>query len=1029
MEYRVLGPLEISAENHLIDIASGRQRIVISTLLLAANQVVPLSRLVDAVWDDAPPVTAKSQVQICISALRQQLADAGAAGVIVTRTPGYMIDVPDDALDVKQFELLVTRGRQSAAERRAHEAVHDLRAALSLWRGPAVVGVESRIVQAAATRLNEERLNVLEECIDLELGLGRHRELIGELAELVVQYPLRERLRAQHMVALYRSGRQAEALESFRAVRQIFMEELGLDPGEELCALERAILANDTMLDLPRGVRRGPEEGRFPTAAVPRQLPAAVADFTGREDILDKLCDLLSPRTKDPDAARYVAVASLNGKGGVGKTALALHAAHALRDDYPDGQLFIHLQEADGRPVSPSESLEQFLRAFGVAPAALPSGLAELTAIYRSALAHRRVLIVLDDADSVRQVRPLIPGNPNCAVIVTSRNPLPGLEGAHNFDIGDLDEKASVTLFARVIGTDRVRAEEASARALARLCGYLPLALRIVAAKLAMRRHWRINRMVSRMEDEERRLDELVLGGMGIRTTLCLSYDNLSEDARRLFCRLSMLGAADFASWVSAPLIDADAEFAGDLLDSLVEARLVEVRVTEDRGARFRLHDLIRLYALERLTVEDPPAERTAALRRMLGCWLFLATEAHRRAYGGDFAVLHGSAEHWVLPDHIVGELLRKPLDWFRLEHTGLISAVFQAGQARLDELCWDLAMTSVTLFESDYHIADWQKTHEVALDAARRAGNVRGEAAMLYSLGCLAVTVRLADASRYLDPALLLFEKLGDAHGSAMTLGMLAFAYRIAGDYDSALAQYQKALTGFRQVGDKVGEADALTNMAQIHLDREDFDAVSDLLNEALVICRSFRAWRIVAQTEYRLGEFLLRKGDLEQAEWAFVSVLRAVVREGDVVGEAYALQGLGTARMMQGRYDLAEENLHAAVILSRRVGDSLVHGRALLAFAEFLLGRERHAAARLLIDEALEVFSELSTAAVWRARFLELKGRLDERRGRHAAAREAWRAALDLVGDADPALSRALVAVLRRGDEAGPRAAAAAD
>jgi DNA-binding SARP family transcriptional activator len=1028
MEYRILGPLEISAGENLVDIASNRQRIVISVLLLAANRVVPLGRLVDAVWDDAPPVTAKSQVQICISALRQQLADAGATGVIVTRPPGYLIELHDDTLDVKQFERLVATGRQSAAERRMQEAAGDMRGALSLWRGPAAAGIESRIVQAAATRLNEERLSVVEECIDLELKLGRHRELIGELAELVAQHPLRERLRAQHMLALYRSARQAEALQSFRAVRKIFLDELGLDPGEELCALERAILANDRALDLDADACRGPEESRFPVAMVPRQLPAAVADLAGREGLLANLKDLLSPTAANPVAARYVPVVVLNGKGGAGKTAAALHAAHALCEDYPDGQLFIQLNGTDGRPVSAAESLERFLRAFGVAPTSLPSGLAELTAIYRSMLAHRRVLMVLDDATSALQVTPLIPGTANCAVIVTSRHPLPGLEGAHVFEVGDLDEQASVTLLSRAIGTERVRAEEAAARALARLCGYLPLALRIAAAKLAIRQHWKISRMVKRMEGEERRLDELVLGGMGIRTTLYLSYDNLGEDARRLLRRLSLLGAADFASWISAPLLGADAETAADLLDSLVEARLVEVRITEGQGARFWLHDLIRIYALERLTVEESLVERTAALRRMLGCWLFLATEAHRREYGGNFAVLHGSAEYWALPDDIVDDLLHRPLDWFRLERAGLIAAISRAALAKLDELCWDLAMTSVTLFESDYHIGDWRKTHEIALDVTRRAGNRRGEAAILYSLGCLAATERFADASRYLEPALQLFNSLGDMHGYAMTLGMIAFVRRITGDYDAALGLYREALAGFRQVGDEVGEADALTNMAQVYLDREDYDAVEDLFDRALAICRSLDAWRIVAQTKYRLGEFLLRKGDLEQAEWAFSSVLGAVRREGDLIGEAYALQGLGVARTMQGRYELAEQDLQAALILSRRLGDCLVRGRALLSFAELLLGQEKHAAARLLVDEALVVFNELATASVWRARFLELKGRLDERRGRPAAAQEAWRTALDLVGDADPALRRTLVAALRRG-EAGPQAAVTAD
>jgi len=1014
MDFKLLGSLEVVADGGTLEFGSARQSIVLSMLLLQANRVVPLSRLVDAVWDDDPPVTAKSQVQTCISALRRQLASVGSGRVIVTHSVGYAIRVPDDALDVAKFEHLTSRGRAASADDRAEEAVLDLRTALALWRGPAASGVESRLVHAAAQRLNESRLCVLEECIELELGLGRHHDLTGELSELIAQYPLRERLRAQYMLALYRSARQAEALESFRQIRQILVAELGLDPGEELCELERAILANDRALDLGPEARRRPAWAKN-DAEVPRQLPAAIADFTGRGDVLRSLSALLSAADGGQGGGRYVPVVTLTGKGGVGKTAIALHAAHALRRDYPDGQLFAQLQEADSQPISPLELLARFLRALGMAATALPSALAERTAIYRSSLGERRVLIVLDDADSVSQVLPLIPGSPNCAVIITCRNRLSGLDGAHELEVGDFDERTGVELLARVIGADRVQAEESSALALVRLCGCLPLALRIVAAKLATRTHWRIDQMVRRMTDEGKRLDELVLSGVGIRATLSLSYDSLGEHARRLFLLLGLLGTPDFASWVSAPLLDVDAETAGDLLDKLVEARLVEVRVREDGSARFHLHDLIRIYALELLAIKETTAARASALRRILGCWLSLATEAHRRRYGGDFAGLHGSAAHWTLPRDVVDELLGKPMSWFRAEHVALVSAVLQAGQAGLDELCWDLAMTSVTLFESEYHVDDWRKTHEVALEVTRRAGNLRGQAAILYSLGNLAVGERLGDATRYLDPALRIFGKLGDTHGRSLTLGILAFVDRLGGHYEQALARYQEALTGFRQVGDRVGEADALTNMAQIQIDREHFEEVEQLLEQALVICRSLNAPRITAQTEHRMGEFFLRTGDLYRAERSFRFVLQLVRDNSDVVGEAYALQGLGIVRTRQEQYALAETDLRAALSLSRQVGDHLVHGRALLACAEFYLAKEEPGSATSMIDEALVVFSELGPAAVWRARFLELKARLDEKADRTAAATAARQIALDLVRDLDLALARTLAAALR--------------
>jgi DNA-binding SARP family transcriptional activator/tetratricopeptide (TPR) repeat protein len=989
-------------------------------LLLAPRQQLPLSRLVDALWAQAPPLTAKNQVQICVSALRHQLADAGEPEAIVTCPTGYLINVADDSLDLKQFELLVARGRQSMALQQVEKAVDDLRAALSLWRGPALDGVESPVVRAAATHLNEERMNVTEERIDIELRLGRHRQLIGELGELVARYPYRERLRAMHMLALYRAGRQADALDSFRAIRRVLSVELGLVPGEELCALEQAILVNDETLDLGRDPYPSPYPGGpLVTAApvAPHQLPAAPARLSGRDEIIERLRAHLSPAASPSAglAPRRVPVAVLTGKGGIGKTALALHVGHLLSDDYPDGQLFADLEESRGRSLVPADWLERFLRALGVPPTALPEDLAEQSAAYRSILAGRRVLIVLDAAASIGQVMPLIPGNWECAVIITSRYPLAELEGARYFDVGDLDEASSLGLLAEVIGADRIDAEEEAARELARLCGFMPLALRLAASKIAGRRHWTISKLVARLADEARRLDELELRGVGIRATFHFSYHNLHDDARRLFRRLSLLGLVDFSSWVCAPLLDADAATAANILDSLVEVCLVEVRDDPAGAPRYCLHGLIRIYALERLTAEESTLDRTAALHRLLGCWLFLATEAHHRAYGGRFAILHGTAEHWRLPAVTAAELLEKPLDWFRLEHAGLVAAISQAAHAGVDDLCWDLAISSVTLFETGYHLSDWRSTNEIALAAARHVGNSRGEAAMLYSLGYLALTERQpVTAARQLAPAFLLFKRIGDVHGCALTVNLLAYAKRLNGDHRAALSQYRKALAGFREAKDKVSEVDSLTSMAQIYLDMEDYGNSEELLRQALGICRHLDGWRITAQTQYRLGEFLLRRGELQRAESTFESVLRTVRVEGDLVGEAYALQGLGTVRLRQGRYQLAEEILSSAVRVSRQLSDGFARGGAVVAFTDLLLQQERYDVASMLINEALGVFGRIGWAAVWRARFLGLQGRVEACTGKLEAARESWQAALELAGSADTALVRQLTAAL---------------
>jgi DNA-binding SARP family transcriptional activator/tetratricopeptide (TPR) repeat protein len=993
MLFRLLGPLEVSTGGKVMGIRSARQRTVLVMLLLDANHVVQLERIVGAIWDDNPPLTAKGQVQTCVCALRELLKAAGPDVSIVTGAGGYGIRLPETEIDVTMFRHLTGIGLAAAAEGRVEEAVRDLRSALALWRGPAGADVESKIVQAAAGRLAEDRLTALEKCIELELGLGRHLDLVGELGELVKQHPLRERVRALHMLALYRSGRQGEALNSFATARQFLIDELGIEPCKELSALQTAILSSDSSLDLAAGSGREPQWSGHATAIMPKQLPASIADFTGREEIVTELTELLCPPREG--ARGYVPVFVLAGKGGVGKTTLALHVAHAAGRYFPDGQLFGQLREGDNGIANPHELLGGFLCALGMPAVGLPSSTAERAATYRSLLADRRVLIVLDDMDDASQVAPLIPGGTGCAVIVTCRSHVSGLAGARYFRIGDLDEDASIELIGKIVGAERLAAEGAQVRALVRLCGCLPLALRIIAAKLVERPHWTISQMVSRISDEGKRLDELVLADAGIRATLQVSFLGLGRQAQALFARLGLVDAADFASWVAAPLLDVDIEAGSDLLDTLVDAHLLEVRVDQSDRPRFRMHELIRIYARERLADELSIAERAAALRRLLGCWLFLAIEAHRRARGGDFGVLHGSAQVWPLPPQSADELLSRPLDWLRSERSALVRAVLRAGRAGLDELCWDLAVTSVTLFELAGQSDDWRMTHEAALEATRRAGNERGEAAVLCSLGNLEIGLRIGEATRYLDPALAIFEKLDDTHGRALALSALASVDRVSGRSAMAWERYLQALAGFREAGDEVGKADVLANMAQIEMDKERFGEAEKLLEDALVISRAVRAPRARAQAEYRLGEFNLRTGAFERAEWAFESAVRIVSEEGDLVGEAYALNGIAMARIKQGRYRLAETDLSAALALTRRMTDHVVHGRVLLSSAELCIAQGDPSRALEFLDEAHVMLTGIGLASAQRARVLELKATVYEQDGRTAAADAARREA----------------------------------
>ncbi|HEX6472245.1 MAG TPA: BTAD domain-containing putative transcriptional regulator [Streptosporangiaceae bacterium] len=1022
MDFRLLGPVEVVLDGEPFGLAAPRQEIVLAMLLLEANRVVSVSRLVDALWDDEPPPTAKNQVHISVSALRRRLGTRAGPQPILTRSPGYVIRVPDEALDLRRFEAFAAKGAAAAAGQQPDAATRYFRAALDLWRGHAMAGVESRVVQTYATRWNETRLALLEDCLDLELQLGRHRAVICELTELVAEHPLRERLRAQMMLALYRSGRQAEALEVFRQGRAILLDELGLDPGEELRRLERAILSSDTSLDLSQGPVPGGMAAKMAGPPAPRQLPAAPADFTGRAALVERVVSLLSPGDGEDGGegagrgTRPVPVVVLTGKGGVGKTALALAAAHLLAERYPDGQLFAQVHGGSGQPESARRLLDRFLRSFGISPAALPADPAGQAAMYRSWLADRRLLVVIDDATCVEEVTPILPGSPTCAVIITSRNRLAGLAGAHQIEVGALDEESGMTLVTRMIDQTRAGAEMESLRQLVALCERLPLALRIAAARLAARPHWPISRLVRRLADERRRLDELDVDGISIRAMLSLSFNSLPELSRRLLLRLSMLGPIDFGSWVCAPLLDRVLDAAEETLETLVDARLVEAQVGEDGSVRYHLHDLIRIYAVERHVAAEPTAARDATLHRLLGCWLFLAAEAHRREYGGDFSIIHGGADPWPLPADTTDGLLRDPIGWLREEHNALVAAISQAGQAGLDELCWDLAMTAVTLFESGSYVDDWKKTHQRALTAVRAAGNRRGEAAMLYSLGTLALTGRLADAARYLEQSLWLFEDLDDVHGRALAQGGLAFVDRLGGRYESALTRFRTALADFRRAGDLIGEAHALKNMAQIHVDRQHFDIAEQFLGQAFEVCRKLGARRVTAQIEHELAELHLRRGDLANAQKSFESVRSTAQQAGDLIGRAYALLGMGMVRARLGQPQAARPDLRAALDLADDTGDLLLRGRALFALGELDFDMGDAGRAMESLDAALDVLSDLGSAFVWRARVLELVGRLHEQAGRAEAAKSAWRAAIALAGDADLVLAGQLAKALAR-------------
>lgn len=966
LEFRVLGPLEVRVAGELVAIRGHRRLVVLMLLLLEPGRVITLDRLVEAIWDDSPPKTATSQVHICVSQLRGLLAGAAAGSELIrTHAAGYYLRLPDEAVDLVRFRALTTSARHRAHRDDRAGAASDLRTALDLWRGEVGSGIDSRVVDAAAVRLTEERLTALHEWFDLELSLGHHQERIGELRELVAAYPLRERFYGQLALALYRAERQAEALAVCRQARRVLVTEHGVEPGPKIRGLERAILENDPALELPT-----PE----PAPPVPRQLPAPAPVFLGR---LDRVAELRAYLTERPHVGRRTVF--IRGAPGVGKSALALQVAHEVHDAFPDGQLYAHLRGTDTRPLHPEQVLHQFLRALGAPPGGLPTDLAELAAQYRSRLAGRRILILLDDAADEAQIRHLTPGDPGCAMVVTSRHPLTSLGGACHIGLDVLAPATSRALLRQLIGAARVDQEPAATATLAELCGHMPLALQIAAAKLSVKTHWQVAQLVDRLHDERDRLDELTLNDVGVRPSLTISYQALDRPAATLLALLSALGATDFAGWVAAPLLATDHAEASEILDHLVTGRLVEVRGGTGHRARYRLHDLIRIFARERLAAEVAPTERADAQRRLLRCWLHLATEAHRREYGGDHTVLHSGIPHWPLPAEVVRELLAEPLQWFQTEYENLVSAVTVAAQLGCDDICWDLAVTSVTLFEnSAYHDA-WRDTHDVAMAAVQQTGNRRAQAALWYSRGGMALAqLRLADARVDLSRALDWFSEVDDAHGRGLTLRDLASIDRLEGRYQQARQRGEAALVDLRRAGDRVAEAHVLRGLAQIQLDEGRLTQAEALLRDALRICTDLGVRRMTAQVQYRLGQVLLARRELAAAEASFRAVLATADASRDTVGRANALLGIGTVHLAQQNYALANDDLAEALRVARRGGSRLVEGQALLAISEVALNSGELASAYRTVELAEAAFREIGTP-IWQERATVLRERLD--------------------------------------------------
>ncbi|MDX3517514.1 AfsR/SARP family transcriptional regulator [Streptomyces scabiei] len=1020
LEFRLLGPVEAWHGDRPLRLGGPKPRALLAVLLLRAGQVVPTDALVDVIWGDDPPDTARALVQTYVSALRRALPGE-AAEAIETRPPGYVMRPGTGRVDLAEFEAHTAHARRAAADGDHTGAARLLREALELWRGPALGGVGDAL-RGEAGRLEEARQAALEERIAAELETGGHEaELVTELTSLVEARPTRERPRGQLMLGLYRLGRQADALAVYAEGRAVLADELGLDPGPELTKLYEAILRADPALLTATTATTAAAPQPLPAPRPVSLLPPAIGDFTGREEELARVVGAL---TGEREAMPVVVV---SGAAGVGKSALAVQAAHRVAGAYPDGQLYAELH-GFSEPVPPAEVLGRLLRALGADP---PEDTAERGDLFRSLVAGRRILLVLDDANGEAQVRPLLPGSATCGVLVTSRARLGGLVGARRTDLDVLDDARGLELLTRVTGPERTPddpREQAAARRIVELCGGLPLALRIAGARLATRRHWTPSVLAERLADEHRRLDELSVGDLEVRAGLGLSYRALDSCARRVLRRIATLGPADVAVWTVAALSGMPEDAAEEVLERLLDAQLINCPGTDQVGQpRYRLHDLVRVYAAERAEAEDPVEDRTAAVGRALGAGLWLMDRVTEKSPSGAVTLRQGFAPkgRGAVPPRRTGgrepanapapvgartthRALEDPFAWFDAEADTLTAAVERAAALGLHTLACEAA---AALCSSSFAIKNrfdaWWRSHDAALAAARRAEDRSGEALLIIGLGQLRYEQdRIAESQEYFRTAERVCTELGDVLGRSAALAGLGSACREVGELREAERALTDAAEGFRRVGDDTGVGVACRYGGSVRLELGDQKGAFPLLDESLRAYRRLGSRRGEALALRTLSLVHRSLGAYEEAARVAEQALEILREIGDPHMAAYALRARAKARLRLGHVREAEAELREILEVCRAHEDRFGEALTLRTLGECALADGRPADAEGLLTASAALWGVLALPLP-RARALRDLSVVRAARGDRAGG-EALRAEAMAVFDACEARER---------------------
>ncbi|QXE39160.1 tetratricopeptide repeat protein [Streptomyces sp. GMY02] len=862
----MLGPVRAWRGSEQIRLGSPQQRTVLAVLLLAEGAPVPRSALIEALWGPAgEPASAPSIVRTYIHHLRRALEPAGYAAASVIRSvgDGYQLGVQADATDLGAFRQLLARAEQARHAGDTRAAAKHLREALGLWEGPALADVRGDYAQVHQHRLGELRLAAHASVLTAELDLGAQENVAAELTELIARHPLDERFRALSMLALYRSGRQAAALETYRETQALLADELGVDPGQSLQTLYQRILRADSeLLGSPAPLKPAPVR----THPLPAQLPPDLTAFVGRESEL--------AGTEEFSVGSTVVVSAIAGMAGVGKTTFAVHWARQVAHRFPDGQLYLNLRGFDpnSAPMPVEHALRFFLESLGADPHGLPHDVDALTSRYRTLLSGQRVLVLLDNAHNAAQVRPLLPGAPGCLVIVTSRNQLSGLvavDGAVPLNLDVLPPAEARALLARRLGERRVATEPEAVEEIIARCGRLPLALAVIAARAALRPSFSLAAVAEGLRAGASGLDAFQDGddAADVRAVFSWSYRALPAEAGRLLRLLALHPGPDISLPAAASLAGRPAARTNQLLLHLTEAHLLN----ESAPGRYVFHDLVRAYAGELAEAVDPPEEVRAARNRMFDHYLHTAYDACALASPGRPLISLPPPAEGVRVEELNGDPVRAKA-WFATELMVLLAVTEEAGRHQHDVHTWQLAWSMANYLHGRGLWQEEEVVHRSAMDAARRLGDPTAQAYAHRGLSTAKTGQGdLEEALAHAHRAVELFNEFSDEAVRAESYRRLEETAERSGDLDTALNSARQALALLREVTSRddskrhrVAMASALNALGWELTQLDRHQEALEHCREALALCEELddhvnaaNTWDSIAYAHHCLGRY----------------------------------------------------------------------------------------------------------------------------------------------------------------------------